>query len=65
MPCVCLICRAHFVLSRMTAVVCEDCEELICPFCHCHSINAADGATVNVPPAVAASVRASVWGRGN
>lgn len=60
--CVCLACRTHLIATLLTA--CGECSTFVCPACGTHGKIIPFGAYV-VPPAQAASVRASVWGRPN
>lgn len=71
MPCVCRVCAMRFdcLPNRRPdvfwALVCEDCGNIICPNCRSHDVYDIVDVTVAVPQRHAASVRASVWGRGH
>lgn len=60
--CVCLACHTHLLIEGLAA--CEDCDTPICPACGKHGQITPFG-TWNVPPILAASVRASVGGKPN
>jgi predicted RNA-binding Zn-ribbon protein involved in translation (DUF1610 family) len=64
MPCVCITCRSRFRANEV--VNCPDCGDLRCPRCGMHGgMYTIEARPYNVPPYLAASVRASVWGRAN
>jgi len=62
---VCVTCTHHWLLALGNVVVCEDCQQHLCPRCLSHDIANANGEVVLVPQSHAASVRASVCGRAN
>lgn len=79
-PCVCIHCRAHFVrrsallldipipieaIGGLIAPVCLECGAFMCPVCYSHNIADIADEIIAVPPQCAASIRASVWGRGH
>lgn len=55
----CLVCRTHHDVRALAR-----CEEFVCPACGAHGHVAPFGVWA-VPPAMAAHVRATVWGRGH
>ena len=61
-PCVCTVCRSTF--SAFVVKPCPECGECLCPVCGRHGELPMIGTFV-IPPELAASVRASVWGRAN
>jgi hypothetical protein len=71
MPCICRICGERFDRlpllrpGELWAPVCEDCGGFLCPTCRSHDIYDIIRGIAFVPPHLAASVRASVWGRGH
>jgi len=71
MPCVCRVCALRFDRQpgarehELHALTCEDCQSCLCPNCNSHDVYDLIDVIVHVPPSQAASVRASVWGRGN
>jgi hypothetical protein len=71
MPCVCRVCALRFDRQPdarervLHALICEDCQAPICPNCMSHDVYDLIDFIVDVPLAQAASVRASVWGRGS
>ena len=60
--CVCMVCRSRFFASIVRC--CPECGECRCPVCGVHGELPMIG-TFLIPQEIAASVRASVWGRGN
>lgn len=71
MPCVCRVCALRFDRApgaradQLWALACEDCGGIVCPNCRSHDVYDIVGTMIHVPQAQAASVRASVWGRGS
>lgn len=77
-PCVCIDCRTHFVrgsallldipieaIGDLVAPVCFECGSFVCPLCDSHNIADIADEIIAVPQQYAASIRASVWGRGH
>lgn len=63
-PTACIACRSKFDATQ--AIHCTDCGLPHCPVCFSTYLAAIYGSTpIDVPMVYAASVRASVWGRGN
>lgn len=71
MPCVCAICGCRFDrmpgcrAGELWALVCVDCQGVLCPNCNSHDVYDLVDYAVSVPQHLAPSVRASVWGKPN
>ena len=69
----CLVCGSKFAFglgaifqpTLMIGTICPECGFLLCPTCRSHNVADITVCEVRIPPEHAASVRASVWGRGS
>lgn len=71
MPCFCQICGERFDRppllrsGHLWSIPCPHCGGFLCPRCRSHEVYDLVQGIVIVPPHMAASVRASVWGKPN